>query len=91
VQLGVTFKGDKDIKRIIMKNINGCLFNLSLLQEKFPLFFYKSLGNYLQLHEYVLNNIEAFNDEKIIKCNLIAMRKLNRSFSIKISLFKYRE
>lgn len=36
-------------------------------------------------------NIKSFNDETIIKCNLIAFRKLHRSFSIKISLFKYRE
>jgi len=45
--MAVGFKGDADIKRILIKNINGNLFNMAKLQEKSPLFFHKSLSNYL--------------------------------------------
>ena len=55
------------------------------------MFFYKSLKNYLEIHEYILNNIQGLQDEKLIKCSLIAMKKIHHSFSVKINLYKYKE
>ena len=75
----------------MLKNINAIIFNLATVQMKVPRMFVKSLPYYIQLLDFILNNIQKFQNEKLTKLTLIALKKLHHSFSIRVSLYQYRK
>ena len=52
------------------------MYYISSVQLKFPFLFHKSIQNYLGMADAVIMNHKKLNNEKIVKCALILLKKV---------------
>ena len=57
--------------------------NLSELQSAFPLLFKDTLGNYIQLIEYIIDNPESFESDYTLKAAVICLTWALKKYSNK--------
>lgn len=70
----------KMISNLIIKNMRGIMKEIYLLQHFVPFLFSESFETYIQLGNFLIENVDIHKDENILKCSLFILIKVLKTF-----------